>query len=1065
MLLIDPETGRIVTGNAAACAFYGYTAEQFAALNISDINELSREQVARELALAASEQRHVFLFPHRLKNGDSRLVEVVSSPVELDGERLLLSVVHDQSLRISRETALRERNTLLQTLIDSSPDWIFTKDLTHRFVWVNKAYAASWGLAPEQMMGRPDSDFWPAGVLEDARARAGFHDDDRRSFAGETVRRTREIQRRVDGRWLTFDVLKVPLHDELQRVCGNLTLCRDISDLRHAEAALESGERRHRQLLDGLMAAVVVHDANGAITYANGEALRMLGAGDLRQIAGEMAFSPRWQLLNTDGRPLAAADSPVERVRQTRSAIRDSEIGLRRTQDGQTLWLLFNAIPDFDEQHRLREIVVTFIDITARKQAADAAAESQAILRVLNEGVLMVNRDGAITLCNPAANRILGLGWDELQKRPTSDPGWQVMDEDGQHVDAKDYADSIALRTGQPVQHKVFGLHRRRGENSPLAGPAVDGGDVIWLLVNSQPLFRRHELLPYAAVTSFADISVLKQALAERSLFARVFQHTTEGILITDPQQRIVGVNRAFSAITGWAEYEVIGRTPALLKSGRHDEDFYAGMWQAVSERGVWQGEVWNRRKDGSVYPEWLTINRISGDDGQVTHFVGMFSDITVIKEQQARLDYVAHHDALTGLPNRMLLLARLEHSLQRAQRDFSHRALLFVDLDRFKTINDSLGHAAGDRLLEEAAQRMSVLLRREDTLARLGGDEFVIWLEGVENETAIMVVARKLLEAMQQSFVIEGHSLFVTCSIGISRYPEDGSDAPALIQHADTAMYEAKAQGRNACAFYTPALTNAVRERLQLEHALRLAIERQELFVVYQPQIDIGSGRLVGAEALLRWQHPEHGLIAPDRFIPIAEETRLIVSIGEWVLEQVCQQLQRWDALGFHLPRIAVNVSVHQLEQDGFTDRVAQILQRCRMDPARLEIEITESTLMQTADAHERLDKLRALGIWLAIDDFGTGYSSLGYLRRLPVQRLKIDRSFIRDVPGDAGDEAITRAVIALARSLGLEVLAEGVENREQERFLRQEGCPLAQGYHYAKPQAATQFVASWHR
>lgn len=549
------------------------------------------------------------------------------------------------------------------------------------------------------------------------------------------------------------------------------------------------------------------------------------------------------------------------------------------------------------------------------------------------------------------------------------------------------------------------------------------------------------------------------RAQAQLRLAERAFQHAAEGILVADAEARILSVNPAFEAITGYAAKEVLGENPRLLQSGRHSASEYHDLWTALLSVGQWRGELWNRRKNGEIYPQWSTISAVRDEQGAITHFVGVFSDISNTKAAQERIDFLAHHDALTGLPNRSLLRERLGHALSTRRRGAQALGLLFIDLDRFKTVNDTLGHPAGDELLSEAGRRMSSVLRESDTLARIGGDEFVLLLEAPAGAEDAARVARKLLKVMSAPAEIAGHALVVTASIGISLYPNDGEDPDILIRHADRAMYEAKQQGRNNFQFFAPAMTAGAFERLVMENALRVAVERDELLLHYQPQLDLASGDLRGVEALVRWQHPELGLVPPGRFIVLAEEIGVIADIGSWVLDAVCKQLAAWDAAELRVPRASVNLSVKEIEDERLVARLFQTLKRHGLAASRLELEVTESMLMRDAERScAVLTQLKTLGAAIAVDDFGTGYSSLAYLKRLPLDRLKIDQSFVRDIGCDRNEEAIVRAVVALARSLGLETVAEGVEETHQAAFLEREGCHLAQGYLYAPPLSASE-------
>ncbi len=582
----------------------------------------------------------------------------------------------------------------------------------------------------------------------------------------------------------------------------------------------------------------------------------------------------------------------------------------------------------------------------------------------------------------------------------------------------------------------------------------VDGqGDVRGLISLTEILFGVENVY----------VQELRQALAERDqalqhsqrslhLAEKVIESSLEGIVVTDAQGLILSVNPSFTRLTGYRAQEVIGKTPAVLRSGRHDKAFYSEMWRRIREEGNWQGEVWNRRKNGEVYPQLLTIAAIRDEAGELSHYAALFSDISELKDTEARIRNLAYYDPLTHLPNRRLLQDRLSVAIAHAHRSQGRLAVVFIDLDRFKRINDSLGHAIGDQLLQEVASRLQCSVKEDDTVARMGGDEFVILLSDIEDIEQVVQVARRTLEAMSLPILVNEQELVITCSLGISIYPEDGVSLDSLIQNADSAMYRAKEAGRNSYQLYSATMNAHSLEHLALEVTLRKAIQEEELSVHFQPLFDARNETLVSAEALLRWHSPTMGWVSPSDFIPLAEESGLIVQIGEFVLRRVCRELQRWTALGYEAVSVAVNVSAMQFRSKDFLESTRAVIQEYDIRPGQLTFELTESMLVDEAVENIRtMNALRKMGICLAVDDFGTGYSSLSYLRRFPVDTLKIDRAFIRDIDTNQQGASLVAAVILLGHSLGLKVVGEGVEREGQLRMLQGHGCDLIQGFHYS--------------
>jgi len=549
-------------------------------------------------------------------------------------------------------------------------------------------------------------------------------------------------------------------------------------------------------------------------------------------------------------------------------------------------------------------------------------------------------------------------------------------------------------------------------------------------------------------------------------LARKVIDASLDGIMIADAEANIQFVNPAFTQLTGYTSEEAVGQNPRLLQSGRQDKEFYARMWERLGREGCWQGEIWNRRKNGEVFPEWLTINAIHDDDGHLSQYAAIFSDITERKKIEERIKNLAYFDVLTGLPNRRLFTDRLQVAIANAHRHSQQLAIMFLDLDLFKRINDSLGHGIGDLVLIETSRRLAKCVREGDTVSRLGGDEFVMLLPEIEEIEDVAKSAERIISTVKLPFVVDEHELYVTASIGIAIYPEDGASVETLIKNADTAMYRAKDVGRNSYQLYTAAMNARSFERLAMESSLRHAVVRQEFRLAYQVKMDIVTGRMSGVEALVRWMHPEMGLVPPVEFIPLAENMGLISEIGAWVLQEACRQCKSWHDLGLPPVRIAVNVSALQFRESDVPAVVRRALASTGLEPRYLELELTESVLMQRVDEVAAvLHELRALGVTISIDDFGTGYSSLSYLKRMPIDALKIDQSFVNDITDDGDGAEIVSTIINLAHNLKLKAVAEGVETAAQADFLRAKGCDELQGYLISRPVSAEDLVSLFDR
>ena len=795
---------------------------------------------------------------------------------------------------------------------------------------------------------------------------------------------------------------------------------------RHSEMALRELDAQLRTVLDCSSNAIFLVAADGHFTFGNRQAERMLGysADELlcMGITDTLAPEELTRVMSIFERNLLGEQEALE------AAL------LRK--DGARIIVEINGVllPGGEVLGELR-------DITQRKLTEEAVRRSRdqlkAILNSTTESIFHIDGDGIILAINDiAAHR--------LKSQPQDMIGSNVFDFFPPAV-AASRRENIAevIRTGREKYTEDIRNNRFYSLNYY---PVVDSDGHVGSVV------------VYAA-----DISERKKAETELGIAATAFE-VQEGIMVTDADRVIIRVNWAFTMITGYSSEDVIGKRPQLLSSGRHDAGFYAAMWKSVNESGTWEGEVWNRRKSGDIYPEHLTITAVRDQQGRVSNYVAAFADITDIKSAEEKIKNLAFYDSLTGLPNRRLLQDRLQQALSSRARTGREGALLFIDLDNFKTLNDTLGHGIGDLLLQQVAQRLAFAVREGDTVARLGGDEFVVMLENlgahsIEAAEQTEAIGTKILSVLNQSFQLAEHEFHSTSSIGATLFGEH-QNIENILQQADIAMYEAKKAGRNALRFFDPKMQDVINERAVMESELRVALENHQFELYYQVQVD-SAHRPIGAEALIRWNHPERGMISPALFIPLAEDTGAILPIGHWVLEAACAQLERWqeDVLMCDLV-LAVNVSAKQFRQPDFVAQVQEVVTRYGIRPMQLKIELTESVVLKdVGDTIAKMKILKRFGVNFSMDDFGTGYSSLQYLKLLPLDQLKIDQSFVRDIATDSNDKSIVTTIIAMAQSMNLDVIAEGVETEEQRQFLEITGCRHFQGYLFSRPVPIAQF------
>jgi len=947
--------------------------------------------------------------------------------------------------RFHSEQQLKQSEYQFRQLAETIQDvfWIISPD-GNELIYISPAYEKVWGRSCESLYNN-SKDWMNAIHPDDVSYIAEAYSKIEYELIDEEYRVIRPDQSVCWIRDRGF-----PIRNESGEIYRIARIAQDITAHKKAEEELEETQSRleetvkirteHLTELNYLLEATF-SSLTDAVFVTDSESCEIIScnqaAENIFSYTSEELLGQHIKLLHSDKYCFESCMSLVMNSISKKSVFH-AEYKLKR-KNGE-IFPVENTVTEIKNNHNRRTAFVSVIrDITSRKRAERALKESENKWRSLTQyspdHIIMTELNGTILFINHVTagverERVVGtLIYSYLSKkfRHIAKSCYRRVIETGQ----ADRFETVVLVDGES---RYFEAH---------VGPVKQQEEVTALIINAR------------------DITERKNAEVGLRQLATVVENTAEAVMVTDSDNQIVAVNRAFSEITGYSTKEAIGLNPRFLKSEKHSPDFYADMWNNINQSGTWQGEIWDRRKNGEIFPAWSTVSTINDSDGNLVNYVSIFSDISTIKRSQEQLDFLAHHDPLTSLPNRLLFNDRLEHALSHAERERHQLAVFFLDLDRFKNVNDSLGHPVGDQLLQLVAERITNTMRKEDTVARLGGDEFIILIEEVKGEQDVGHLAQKIIQVLSTPFSISGLQLHLSASIGISLYPQDGQEGNTLVMNADAAMYRAKEEGRNNYQFYTMALTEAVFERLTLETALRQALPRNELVLHYQPQYSLDTNTLVGVEALIRWQHPELGLVVPAKFIPLAEECGLIESIGEWVLRTACKQMQKWLNVDASLQRIAVNVSGLQFQRQDLATMLQQILLESKLHPKYLELEITEGYLMQkTESAIQVLDKIKQLGVSISVDDFGTGYSSLSYLKRLPLDKLKIDQSFIRDIPNSPNDEAIARAIVALGQSLQLSVIAEGIETEAQNEFLKELGCDEGQGFFYGNPLPAEEVL-----
>ncbi len=950
-------------------------------------------------------------------------------PLIGDGPPRVVVAVEDVSVRHLAEVALCEERSRLRGVLDSTPDLICFKDATGQYLGCNLAVSAMLGVTPQQIVGKTDHELFSRAKAERLRAL------DRETIATGETRHVDVWHRFPDGRRRLFDTLGTPYRRPDGELLGVLACARDVTELHRARTLLAEA-----QTIAGL--GSWEFDIAGCQLVWSEQTYRIFGVDPAH-----------FQVCEDDVHLLIHPDDRDAVMNGYESSVvtgspQDMEHRILRS-DGEVRWVRQRVRHVRGVDGRPVRSFGTLLDITDEKRARRALQDSERRYRALFETSLdamwLLDDGHGISLCNPAAARMFG--FDSPAQVAQMHPAELSPELQPDGTPSADKAEIFQRVTPESGSVRFSWQHRRRGgETFPAevsASPIqLDGGAALLVVIRDLTEQHRNE-------------ETQRRATA-------VFENTAEGITITDPEANIVAVNPAFTAITGYPPEMVIGKNPRILQSGIQGTDFYRDMWASLVQTGRWQGELWNRRRDGEIYPEWMSINAIRDASGALVNYVGIFSDITEARRSAEEVEYLSHHDPLTGLANGRLLRARLAQAVDTAAAQKQRIGVFYVELDHYKEVLASQGQVFGDRVLQQTGERLAAVVEPGDLVSRLSEETFVVVAEvDAGFAAASSLAARYQTSCCKPVDAPGGRTLALSVSVGVAIYPDDAADASELLRNAATALLQARQTGRRAIAFYRPEITRAAAQRLELEGALRRALEHGDFVVFFQPLVDLGTGMIRSAEALLRWRRGEEWVL-PGLFIEIAEGSDLILPLGRWVLDAVLRQMRTWRDAGLPPVTVAVNIAEPQIAAGTLADDVAMLLARYKISPALLELEVIERVLLNDPEqALREIERIRALGVGVALDDFGTGYSSLSYLARFPLDCLKIDRGFITNMTHRPADAAIVRAILSMARNLGIRTVAEGVETQAQLRMLAQEGCDQVQGFLLGRPMPAEDLAA----
>lgn len=951
---------------------------------------------------------------------DSSLLIVLLSPILYF--LLFRPVTKHLQMREQAEAALKKsQETQLRDMLATSLDGYWLVDAHGNFLDVNDAYCRMSGYTREELLAMSISDLDAIENPEDTAARI------------EGLMKTGSINfetqhRRKDGVVLEIEVSANFVTYEGGQIYGFL---RDITARKKAETALHQSEERLHIALEGSGDALWELDFQTGKVNLSSTYREMLGytESDIGDSLEE------WRLLvHPDDLPAAIAE--MDKVRAGLTDIFSHERRMR-CKDGSWKWILKRGVVTGRDDNGLPlSMIGTNSDITERKQAEDALRLLSEITANAAEGIVLIKAsDSTIEYTNRRFELLFGYAPGELI---------------GKHISI------LNAPTNKTPQETAAEINQQIEKNGVYSGEVLNlkkDGTKIWTFINVSTF--NHPRLGALWVTYQSDISERKESEEALRLASMVYQNSSEAIAVTNSNNQILAVNPAFEKMTGYTAEEILGKNPNIMSSGRHDKEFYQQMWKSIIEDGYWQGEMWDKRKNGEIYAKALSINSIKSEDGSVYRYVALFTDVTERKQSEELIWKQANFDTLTGLPNRRMFMDRLQLEITKSERSRLPLALMLIDLDQFKEVNDTLGHAVGDTLLKEAAYRIRSCVRTSDTVARLGGDEFTVILSEIPDSANIEDIGQKIIDKLSEYFMLGNEAAYISASIGITVYPNDASNTDDLMRNADQAMYVAKRNGRNRFCYYTQSLQEAAQKRLRMTNDLRNALGDKQLRVYFQPIINLATGRVYKAEALLRWQHPERGMVSPMDFIPLAEESGLIHEIGDWVFRESVRWAKHWSQKFSNDFQISVNKSPLQFREDSsYSGAWLSHLHELGLSGKHIVVEITEGLLLNAeTGVTDKLLSFRDAGIQVAIDDFGTGYSSLSYLKKFDIDYLKIDQSFVRNLTTDKDDMALCEAIIVMAHKLDLKVIAEGVETEEQKVLLTRAGCDYAQGYLLSKP------------